>query len=295
MKIGLIDVDGHSGFPNLALMKISAWHKQFDNHVEWAMPMLHYDIVYQSKIFDASPDFNTCINADQIIKGGRAYDKKLKLPQEIESMCPDYSLYNIKNEAYGYLTRGCPRKCSFCDVVNIEGDKSYKVANLDQFWKGEKSIKLLDPNMLACKNRIELLDQLIESKAWVDFTQGLDIRLMDDQVIEKIKQIKVKMIHFAWDNIKDSKIIIENLKHFKKSTGIDRRKAAVYVLTNYNTTLDEDLYRIYTLKELGYDPYIMIYNKDKAPTKTRHLQRWVNNKIIFMQCAKFEDYDCKRG
>lgn len=323
MKIGLIDIDGHN-FPNLALMKISAWHKQQGNSVEWVNPLQNwntpYDILYQSKIFDDSPDFNTCINADQVIKGGRAYNKKLKLPSEIEAMCPDYSLYNIKNEAYGYLTRGCPRKCPFCDVVNIEGDKSYKVANLDQFWKGEKSIKLLDPNMLACKNRIELLDQLIESRAWVDFTQGLDIRFMNDEVIEKIKQIKVKMIHFAWDNEKDSELIIKNLEHFKKATNIEMRKTRVYVLVNYGTDSNFNLYRIYKLKELGYDPFVMIYDRDKFVNKKtkrmypinqllkiytmeqiKHfkvcwkLQRWANNKFIFRVCEKFEDYDYKEG
>ena len=292
MKIGLIDVDGYN-FPNLALMKISAYHKQQGNHVEMAIPMLSYDIIYQSKIFDASPDFETYIDCNQIIKGGRAYDKKVKLLHEIESMCPDYSLYNIKNEAYGYLTRGCPRGCPFCDVVNIEGNKSYKVADLEQFWNGEKNIKLLDPNTLACKNRIELLDQLIESKAWIDFTQGLDIRFMTDEVIEKIKQIKVKMIHFAWDGERNTELILKNLKNFKNSTNIDIRKLQVYVLTNFETTFEFDLYRVYKLRGMGYTPYIMIYNKDSASKQVRHLQRWVNNKIIFRTCDKFEDYNSK--
>ncbi|HEY5585689.1 MAG TPA: radical SAM protein [Ruminiclostridium sp.] len=290
MRVGLIDVDGYSNFPNLALMKISAYHKQQGDQVEWGIPMLSYDIVYQSKVFDTSPDFDTYINADQIIKGGRAYDKKQVLPQEIETLCPDYSLYNIKNEAYGYLTRGCPRGCPFCDVVNIEGNKSYKVADLNQFWKGETSIKLLDPNTLACKDRLELLDQLIDSKAWVDFTQGLDIRFMADEVIEKIKQIRIKMIHFAWDGERDTTLILKNLEHFKKETNIDSRKLRVYVLTNYETEHSFDLERIYKLKELGYDPYVMVFDKDHAPKQTKKLQRWVNNKFIFRVCERFEDY-----
>lgn len=289
MNIGLIDVDGHN-FPNLALMKISAWHKLQGDQVEMLFPMQHYNIVYQSKVFDISPDFETCINADQIVKGGRAYNKKLKLPQEIECMCPDYSLYNIKNEAYGQLTRGCPRGCPFCDVVNIEGNKSYKVADLSQFWRGQKEIKLLDPNTLACKDKIELLDQLIDSKAWVDFTQGLDIRFMTDEVIEKIKQIKVKMLHFAWDGERDTELILKNLAHFKKSTNINERKARVYVLVNYGTTAEFDLHRIYKLKEMGYDPYVMVFDKQNAPRQTKRLQRWVNNKFIFRSCEKFEDY-----
>jgi len=280
MKIGLIDVDSHN-FPNLALMKISAYHKAKGDSVEWAIPMLKYDIVYQSKVFDFSPDENTCIQCEQLIKGGTGYDLDNKLPPEIENIYPDYSLYNIKNTAYGFLTRGCPRNCPFCIVGKKEGLKSYQVADLKQFWNRQREIVLLDPNLLACKNRIELLQQLIDSGAWVDFTQGLDIRLMTDDVIDKIKQLKIKMLHFAWDREKDSDIIIRNLIAFKKATNIDTRKAKVYVLTNYETDFDFDLYRVYKLKELGYDPYIMIYNKRHAPRRLKRLQRLVNNKYIW--------------
>lgn len=134
-RIGLVDVDGHN-FPNIALMKISAWHKRQGDNVEFAIPLLQYDKVYMSKVFDFTPDFNTCMQVDEVIRGGRVYDKQLKLPHEIESIYPDYSLYGIKNTAYGYLSRGCPRACSFCDVANLEGRRSYEVAELKQFWNG---------------------------------------------------------------------------------------------------------------------------------------------------------------
>lgn len=183
----------------------------------------------------------------------------------------------------------------FCIVGKKEGLKSVQVADLRQFWNGQNEIKLCDPNTLACSNRLELLQQLIDSKAWVDFTQGLDIRLMADDVIDKIRQIKIKMLHFAWDRDNQSDLIIKNLIAFKQATGIDMRKARVYVLTNYETEFDFDLYRVYKLKELGYDPYIMIYNKQKAPKRTRYLQRWVNNKIIFRSCERFEDYKPEIG
>lgn len=313
LKIGLVDVDGHN-FPNIALMKISAWHKGKGDDVDFINAFLKYDKVYMSKVFDFTPDFETVIHADEIIKGGRAYDKKSKLPAEVECMYPDYSLYNINNEAYGYLTRGCPRGCEFCDVVNIEGKKSYKVADLSQFWKGQKQIKLLDPNLLACKDRIELLQQLADSKAWIDFTQGLDARLLNDDVINLIKQTKIKMIHFAWDSMKNSNRIIKQLINFKQQTNYDCRKLRVYVLTNFGTTTEEDLYRVYKLKELGYDPYVMIYDKQKyvdsnnrlrprqellkefTESQIQHfivcwkMQRWVDNKFIFRSCERFEDY-----
>lgn len=289
MKIGLIDVDSRH-FPSLALMKISAYHKAKSDHVEWAVPLLKYDIVYQSKVFDFSPDENTCIQCEQLIKGGTGYDLENKLPPEIEAIYPDYSLYGIKNTAYGFLTRGCPRNCPFCIVGKKEGLKSQQVADLKQFWSGQREIKLLDPNLLACPDKYKLLQQLIDSKAWVDFTQGLDIRLMTDDAIDKIRQIKIKMLHFAWDRETDSDLILKNLVTFRKAVDYDFRKLKVYVLTNYETSFEFDLYRVYKLREMGYDPYIMIYNKQSAPKRLRRLQRWVNNKFIFRSCEKFEDY-----
>lgn len=290
MKIGLIDVDGHN-FPNLAQMKISAWYKSKGDTVEWANSLDTYDKVYMSKVFTFTPDYNTCIQADEIIRGGTGYDLENKLPREIEDMCPDYSLYRQYKEAYGFLTRGCPRNCPFCIVGKKEGYSSYWVAELGQFYRGQKEIKLLDPNLLACKSeKYKLLQQLVDSRAWVDFTQGLDIRLMDDEAINLIKQIKLKMIHFAWDRDKQSDLIIKNLQEFKKATGIDERKARVYVLVNYETEFEFDLYRIYKLKELGYDPFVMIFSKEHADKKYKRLARWVNNKFIWRSCEKFEDY-----
>jgi hypothetical protein len=181
-----------------------------------------------------------------------------------------------------------PRACSFCDVVNLEGRTSYKVADLSQFWNGQKNIKLLDPNLLACKEQINLLHQLVDSKAWIDFTQGLDIRFMTGEIANILMRMKINLIHFAWDSMDGE--IERKLASFKEYTHFDMRKLQVYVLTNYSTTFEQDLYRVYRLRELGYTPYIMIYNKAKAPKQIRHLQRWVNNKIIFRTCDRFEDY-----
>lgn len=293
MKIGLIDVDGHN-FPNLALMKLSAYHRANGDSVEWVNPIFgKYDLVYQAKVFTFTPDFNLCVNTDQIIKGGTGYGLDNKLPPYVESIDPDYGLYDIKNMAYGYLTRGCPRNCAFCIVSQKEGHQSKKAADLGQFWNGQKDIKLLDPNLLACNERMELLDQLIESRSWIDFTQGLDIRLMTEDVISKIKRLNIKRIHFAWDKEKDSEIILKNLQYFKSKTGLPREKTIVYILTNFDTSFEFDLYRVYKLKEIGYHPYVMIYDKPNAPVNIRHLQRWVNNKKLFMTCQRYEDFNSK--
>ena len=305
-KIGLVDVDGHN-FPNIPLMKISAWHKAQGDHVEWYEPMFsgHMDKVYMSKVFSFSPDFEFYIDADEVIKGGSGYcislvngkevfdkSKDIELPYEIEHIYPDYSLYGITDTAYGFLSRGCPRGCSFCHVEAKEGRASRKVANLKEFWNGQKNIVLCDPNILACKQWKDLLQQLIDSKAWVDINQGLDIRLMTEEKAEMLKQIKMKQLHFAWDRYQDKETILPKFKMFKDIYGGNERSLIVYVLCNFDTTLEQDLERIYTLRELGYWAYVMLYNKEHIPRRheLRKLARWVNNRFIFAKCETFEDY-----
>lgn len=284
MKIGLIDVDGHN-FPNLCLMKVAAYHKARGDTVEWWNGFEHYDMVYKSRVFtdEYTQDENTAINADKVIEGGTGYGLENKLPYEIEHCYPDYSLYPklTKDTAYGFLTRGCPRHCPFCIVSKKEGNQSIKVADLSEFWKGQKVIKLLDPNLLACTDHIELLQQLIDSRAYVDFTQGLDARYINEENVKLLAKIKVKMIHFAFDDIKQEKSIVKGLKLFKEISNISENKTGVYILTNYNTTHQQDLYRVKVVQELGYRPYIMIYNKKSAPQITKDLQRWSNNKLIY--------------
>lgn len=326
MKIGLIDVDGHN-FPNLPLMKISAYHKAKGDSVEWYDPMFseHMDKVYMSKVFSFSPDFEYFIDADEVIKGGSGYcislldgkemfdkSKDTDLPPEIEHIYPDYHLYQkqvfvpdedginghyetvdmFPDTAYGFLSRGCPRGCSFCHVETKEGRRSIKVADLSEFWNGQKNIVLCDPNILACREWKDLLQQLIDSKAWVDINQGLDIRLMTEQKAEMLKQMKVKNFHFAWDRYEDKEKVLPKFKMFKEITGIRFQQLGVFVLCGFDTTFEQDLERVYTLRDLGFSPYVMLYNKENIPRghDLRRLQRWCNNRIIFAKCKRFEDY-----
>lgn len=295
MRIGLVDVDSHN-FPNLALMKLSAYHKQLGDQVEWANSLEHFDIVYMAKVFTEmySPNDLQAYQCDKLVQGGTGYDLQSKLPEEIEKMFPDYSLYGITNTAYGYLSRGCPRGCPFCIVAEKEGKQSVKVADLKDFWNGQREIKLLDPNITACANYFDLMQQLVESNAWVDFTQGLDIRLMTIEKAEALNQVKTKMLHFAWDDPKDE-ITPNKLKEFADVIKGDFRRKRVYVLTNYNSTHEQDLFRVNWLRDNGYDPYVMIYEKPKAPEETRLLQRWCNNKPIFRSEPDFFKYDRRIG
>lgn len=293
-SIGLIDVDSHN-FPNLALMKLSAYHKSKGDQVEMWNGLFHYDRVYQSKVFDDtySKPFEWVVNADEIIRGGNGYDIKSVLPEEIEHIYPDYSLYGIEDKAYGYLTRGCPRHCPFCIVGDKEGLKAHQVAELNEFWRGQKRIVLLDPNITASKNCEKLFENLIETKAKIEFNQGLDVRLITDKECDQLNRMRIDMIHFAWDNYEMK--TYEKLKEVRPLIHKNRRRLEVYVLTNYNTTHEQDLERIYKLRELDYDPYVMIYDKPHAPRETKRMQRWVNNKIIFRSCEDFETYDTSKG
>ena len=271
-RIGLIDVDGGKSFPNLALMKLSAWYKAQGDEVSWYNPFDGwYDDVYLSKVFSFTPDYDYCINATNIHRGGTGYcidlvdgkevfhkERDHELPYEVEHIYPDYSLYPhlTADTAFGFLTRGCPRGCSFCIVAGKEGRCSRKVADLSEFWNGQKKIVLCDPNILACPDWKDLLSQLRDSHALVDFYLGLDIRMMSRERIELLNQIKIAEIHFAWDRYKDKDLILPKFKMFaehttfrKKNTGHD---AIVYTLVNYDSTLEQDLERIYTLRDLGF-------------------------------------------
>ena len=308
MNIGLYDPEkGFSKFPNLPLMKISAFHKEKGDDVEWGVPLMHYDRVYISKVFgDEYSHMNNDVlwDCDEIILGGTGYAIKIKdgkevyeknldidLPHNVEHVYPDYSLYKdiTKNTAFGFLTRGCPNNCPFCIVSQKEGLKSVRVATLDEFWKGQKNIKLLDANTLACKEKKEILKELVDSRAWIDFTQGVDARLINEEIAEVLAEVKTKRIHFAFDLMKNEKQIIKGLKMFKKYSKIDSRNTIVYILTNFNTTHEEDLYRINAVEDAGYTPDVRIYRKETAPKITRYLQRWCNNRILY-RSTSFEDF-----
>lgn len=306
-EIGLIDVDSHN-FPNLALMKISAYHKARGDNVEWCMLLKHYDIVYVSKVFgdEYSNMDMTAIQADKIIYGGtgfaisvidgkEVYEKSddVNLPSEMEHIYPDYSLYPelTKDKAYGFLTRGCPNNCSFCIVSKKEGLISHKVADLSEWWNGQQEIVLLDANILACKEHIQLLEQLAESGATVNFCQGLDARFITEENLEVLSRIKIKTLHFAFDFMKNERRIIKGLELASEKLKIGDRDAIVYMLTNYDTSIQEDLYRVNAIKKAGYSPDVRIYRKNslQKPHILRDLQRWCNNRFVFRSCD-FLDY-----
>ena len=313
MQIGLWN--DSKNFPNLCSMKLSAYHKSVGDQTELYDENHSYDLIYASKVFTESiePDFGDT----PVIRGGSGYDLHNKLPDYIEHIYPDYSLYPDFEAALGVLTRGCPRcnhaqsRGGFCITPDKDGCRTRKVADLSEFWDGQKEIVLLDQNLLAASERKELLQQLIDSNAYIEFNGGMDIRFMTDEVIEMCKKIKVKEWHFAWDDPEEH---LE--KHFKRvaeSGLLNTDRCGVYVLTNFWSTTEQDLHRIYTLRKYGFVPYVMLYDKQRFVTDTgrwkkgveevftpeqlmhfktcQHLQRWCNTRAIFKSTPDFNDYE----
>ncbi len=310
MKIGLIDVDSHR-YPNLALMKISSMCKSKGYEVEWYRheePM--YDVVFMAKVFSNAytKDLPTPENAKQVVRGGTGYaielvngkevfyeEKHQKLPFKTEHIYPDYSLYpeytgygqSMKKQiSYGFLTRGCPRGCEFCIVKAKEGQKSVHVANLDEFWKGQGNIVLQDPNLLACSEWKELLDQLVQSKASIELNQGLDARLITLEKAELLAKMRLKTPHFAMDSMKSMETVKRGLKLYVEACKEIKgkwnwRNGKVFMITNFDTTFEEDMERVRAIQECECYPYVMIYNKPSAPAILRRLQRWTNNVMIY--------------
>lgn len=307
-KIALV-ADNMNNFPSLPLMKISAFHKTLGDQVKLVDNNLEkFDICYISKTFNLDLEkissipylpesekyiFGGSGYAIERVEGKEVYTKELdiNLPEEIENCFPDYSLYPhlTKNTAYGFLTRGCPNNCGFCIVAKKEGLCSKKIADLKTFWNGQSNITLLDANLLACKDRENLIHQLIESKANINYCQGLDARFIDDDISKLLCKTKIKMVHFAFDLIKNEDRILKGLKIFANYFEKDDRSKRVYILTNFNTSIQEDYYRVKKVIELGYSPYVMIYQKGTHPQFLTDLARWANSMFLY-RSTSFADY-----
>jgi len=311
MKVGLVDVDSKNNTGNLALMKISAYHKEKGHELEFYNPMFQYDKIYMSKIFSFTDDYKYPLNADEIIKGGSGYDLYKKLPDKIENIMPDYDLYKQKF-AMGFTTRGCIRKCPFCVVPEKEG-MIKPVNDIYNFWNGQKQIMIMDNNLTAHNEHYEkILKQLIKEDLEVNFSQGLDIRLINKWKAKLLSKIRLKrngQIHFAFDDIKFEKQARKGIKTLNNN-GIKSYKLTFYVLIGFNSTPEEDLERINILKEYGVNPFVMPYkdindldmdkvikrcgfdNRYKYNQYKKNFARWVNHKAIF-KSVEWEDYKKK--
>jgi len=290
MKIALLDVDGHN-FPNLALMKISSYHKNHGDSVEFAKEKKYYDIIYKSKVFTFTPDSELKYNAKKEIKGGSGYNLSINLPKKIDHMTPDYSIYKCEH-AYGFLTRGCPNKCSWCIVPMKEGNiKAYM--DIDDFISNKKSAILMDNNVLSSDHGIKQIEKIISRKIKIDFNQGLDARLIDDSMAKLLAKVKwLHTIRLACDNQSSMKYIVEAVKHLRWRNARPQRYF-VYCLVN---DTKEAMERVKFLKGIYCEPFCQPYrdfeNKIEPTKSSKRFSRWVNQTRVF-NSVYWEDYKYK--
>jgi hypothetical protein len=292
MNIGLIDIDSHN-FPNLALMKLSAWHKRNGDNVEFASMFGEYDIIYKSKIFTFTQDNNYIYNTKKEIEGGLGYrNYSIVLKDEIENICPDYSLYNYPY-AMGFLTRGCIRKCSFCIVPNKEG-KIKPAGKISQFLNGRNIVILLDNNVLASDYGLKQIEKIIDLNIKVDFNQGLDARIIakNPEIAKLLSKIKwFKPLRMALDNIKMIPILEKAVKLLRKYKTTPSNYFIYVLVKEIETALE----RVEFCRKLNLDPFAQIYidesgNKNKS---LRSFARWVNRKELF-KSSKWENFNRKK-
>ena len=293
MNIGLLDVDGHN-FPNFALMRASAYYKSKGCNVTWADIFNEYDDVIASKIFTFSEDYNFYpLRTKAIHKGGTGYDIKSRLPEEIESsLLMDYSIYPQHRFSIQFFSRGCIRHCPFCLVHDKEGG-IHPVDPVELNHKGEW-VEVLDNNFFANPEWHSAVDYLLKTKQPVKL-HGVDVRIMNEEQAYYLNKLKMKQnIHIAWDLPQLD--LTENLKAMLKY--VKAYKITCYVLVGFNSTIEQDLYRLYTLKSLGITPFVQPYrdfeNKHKPQDYELDLARWANKMWLF-KSMNFEDYEPRKG
>lgn len=285
MKIGLIDVDGHSGFPNLALMRLSAWHKGCGDHVEWWNGFCHYDRVYMSKVFTFTPDVDTVIDADEIIRGGTGYKNYGSLPDEIERTAPDYSIYPGVDYAIGFLTRGCIRRCPWCIVPQKEG-QIRPAATWEEIKRPDsRKIIFMDNNVLASDHGIQQIEAMGGQRIWVDFNQGLDARLITPETAALLARLRwIKFVRVSCDT-SEMLPVIERAVAYMKEAGIAKSRFWAYMLVQDTAEAEK---RAMALSRMGVEPYAQPYrdyNGGEPTEEQRRFARWVNRKPIFRSCT----------
>lgn len=301
MRIGIHAAEGHK-FPNLALMRISAWHKAQGDTVEWYMPLARYDRVYSSKIFTFTAE-DPYLPPDTI-RGGTGYDVESRLPPEIEAMPPDYTIYPQFEQAYGFLTRGCVNRCKWCVVPQKEGELKI-VADIEEVCRTNTGFRkraiLMDNNFLAAPIEFvrEQTEKMRRLGVRVDFNQGTDARLYDEERAEIMARVPwlSSGVRMACDTDAMIPHCIRAMRLLRKF-GF-KKDFRIYVLARAEE-IESAIHRIgaLTAADKRANPFVMPYRdlangRDEVPEELRHLANWCNRVWIRKSC-KFSDYQTNR-
>ena len=292
MKIGLHDSEKehlrNKSFPNYALMKISAFHKSKGDIVEWWSPLEKYDMVYSSKIFDFTPE-NPYLPPDTI-KGGTGYDVKSVLPQKIDDMYPDYSIYPECDYAIGFITRGCPNNCRWCVVPKKEGAiKPYRKWQ-ELVRPDSNKLILMDNNILACTYGIDQLESMIGSGYAIDLNQGMDARLVDDRIAEILSRLKwIRHIRFSCDTDAQIEAVLDVADRLLKY-GIRPYRLFIYLLVT--SDVDNAAYRVEQLKQLkGINIYAQAEQNARIGIVPNAEQKEFAHRYVYGGCFRSETWE----
>lgn len=298
MNVGLLAVD--SSYPNLALMKISSYHKANGDVVDWYNPFDHFDKIYMAKVFSFTEDYRQyIINADHIEKGGTGYDIKKILPQDIDRVQPDYSVYPTidKKTAYGFLTRGCPNRCKWCVVPQKEGKLSPYMDVEEIAVDGRKNLILMDNNILASEYGLQQIEKIVRLGVRVDFNQGLDARLVTDDIARLLAKVKwMKRIRFGCDTP-------GQIAECERATALIDKYGYKGEYLFYCILLDdfkESFNRVNHWKKKGgrflphCQPYRNLDNpRQIIPQWQKDLAFWADKKWVFRSC-EFKDFSPRK-
>lgn len=303
--IGLIDADGGK-FPNLALMKISAYHKSIGDSVEWADPMFGvYDRVYASKVFVFTPDFTDYYDCE-IARGGTGYDVHSVLPDEIDRLQPDYSIYpDIDSKtAYGFLTRGCPNKCKWCIVPLKEGNV-HPYMDIDEITQCGKrpNVVLMDNNVLASDYGIAQLEKIADKGYRIDLNQGNSARLVNDEIAGLFARIRWigSMIRFAADTPRQIAEVDEAMARidgYREALG--KKPAQYLVYTMIDGDIDECYERLTYWRSnkrmrIVAQPFRDFNNpRQIIPQWQKDMAHWANRRELWASCD-FKDFSPRKG
>jgi hypothetical protein len=303
LRILLVDADSKEGFPNLALMKLSAWLRVTNGNeinidlirgIPTTAPLEPYDMTYISTIFFQNKErvLDYANQIENVKVGGSGWDLTNKLPSAIDHIMPDYSLYGV-DFSMGFTSRGCIRKCDFCVVPEKEGHIRDNAPISEFHHPAHENIILLDNNFQSSPKWRENLTYLWEHGLHVNFNQGLDIRTLTNEFVKELSGINFEnwtfrrsTINFAFDDLRYEKQVrdgVRLLNHY----GITPRHLSMYMLVGYNTSRHEDKKRLEILKELGVRPYVMRYNRSNDEW-LKHFARYVNRR--YFEFIEWDDY-----
>lgn len=299
MNVALMAVD--SRYPNLALMKVSSWHKSQGDTVGWYTPFERYDVLYMSKIFSFTPDYGQWItNVGRVVRGGTGYDVLSALPEEMEYVNPDYSIYPSidSRTAYGFLTRGCPNRCKWCVVPRKEGPVRPYMDVDDVATDSRTDLVLMDNNILASDYGLQQIEKIVGRRYRVDFNQALDARLVTEGVAGLLAKVRwLKPIRFGCDTPGQ----IEECERAMRLIDSCREKPASYLMyTMIGSDFDEafrriDHWRSFRRVRVTAQPFRDIDDpKQVIPQWQMDLARWADRRELYTT-TEFKDFDPRKG